>query len=109
VAIVPFKPEKLAAGADPIKSYEYLAMGLPVVLTGVYAPLGAEKLITRAVGVYEFEEAIRSGASQRDHTVQERKDFANRNTWDVRVGQLLRIIERNKQRVAEKRSLFRVE
>lgn len=31
VAIIPFKISKLADGVDPIKVYEYLAMGLPVV------------------------------------------------------------------------------
>ena len=29
--MIPFKPDRLAAGADPVKTYEYLAMGLPVV------------------------------------------------------------------------------
>ena len=51
VATIPFKPDRLAAGADPIKTYEYLAMGLPVVATGVYPPAGGEAFVTRAEGV----------------------------------------------------------
>jgi len=35
VGIVPFKESDLSRGADPIKVYEYLAMGLPVVVTGI--------------------------------------------------------------------------
>lgn len=35
VAVVPFKDSELSRGADPIKVYEYLAMHLPVVVTGI--------------------------------------------------------------------------
>jgi len=35
VGIVPFKESDLSRGADPIKVYEYLSMGLPVVVTGI--------------------------------------------------------------------------
>ncbi len=106
VAVVPFKPEKLAAGADPIKIYEYLAMRLPVVLTGVYAPLGAEGIVKRVEGVYAFEEAIRTGASQKDRLAEERIAFAKRNSWTNRLEQLLGIIESGEQRIDEKRALF---
>ncbi len=35
VGIVPFKPTTLSKGADPIKVYEYLTLGLPVVTTDI--------------------------------------------------------------------------
>ena len=35
VGIVPFKPSTLSKGADPIKVYEYLTLGLPVVTTEI--------------------------------------------------------------------------
>jgi hypothetical protein len=35
VGLIPFKPGPLARAVDPIKIYEYLYMGLPVVVTGI--------------------------------------------------------------------------
>lgn len=35
VALAPFKPGPLASAIDPIKVYEYLYLGLPVVCTGI--------------------------------------------------------------------------
>jgi glycosyltransferase involved in cell wall biosynthesis len=106
VAIVPFKPERLAAGADPIKTYEYLAMGLPVVVTGVFPPEGAERFVTRARGTDEFMEKVRQasaiGASERLQCVQ----FAKKCTWGKRLDSMLSVIRAGAQRVGEKRSLF---
>jgi glycosyltransferase involved in cell wall biosynthesis len=107
VAIVPFKPEKLAAGADPIKSYEYMAMGLPVVLTGVYPPPGTERLLRRVEGAYAFEKAIRAEAAEKDRLADVRREFAKRSTWAKRLEQLLGIIESGDQRITEKRALFK--
>ncbi len=63
VAIVPFKESELAAGADPIKIYEYLAMGLPVVVTGVFGPPGAEAWVHRATTVDEFASLLETAAA----------------------------------------------
>jgi hypothetical protein len=35
VAIAPFKPGPLASSIDPIKAYEYLYFGLPIVCSGI--------------------------------------------------------------------------
>ena len=35
IALIPFKFIELSKGVDPLKVYEYLAMGLPVVTTGI--------------------------------------------------------------------------
>jgi glycosyltransferase involved in cell wall biosynthesis len=106
VAIIPFKPEKLAEGADPIKSYEYMAMGLPVVMTGVFPPPGTERLLRRVEGVYAFEEAIRMEAAEKERLADVRIEFAKRSTWANRLNMLLGTIENSDQHIAEKRALF---
>jgi glycosyltransferase involved in cell wall biosynthesis/SAM-dependent methyltransferase len=103
VAIVPFRPGRLAAGADPIKVYEYLAMGLPVVVTGVTAPTGAEHLVRRAASTEEFLAAIAAAASEPDRG---RREFARRCTWEARVDALSRTLEERGQRVGEKLGLI---
>jgi glycosyltransferase involved in cell wall biosynthesis len=107
VAVIPFKPDRLAAGADPIKTYEYLAMGLPVVVTGVPAPAGAEELVDRVEGVEGFLAAIERAAARRDPAeIAARRAFAAGSTWDHRLESLLASLAAGCQRVTEKRALF---
>jgi polysaccharide pyruvyl transferase CsaB len=104
VALIPFKPDRLAAGADPIKTYEYLAMGLPVVVTGVYPPPGGEAFVARAEGVEDLLRAIEREAGRGSE--EERRAFAASCTWDHRLEAILGAVDAGRQRVAEKRALL---
>jgi polysaccharide pyruvyl transferase CsaB len=107
VAVIPFKPDRLAAGADPIKTYEYLAMGLPVVATGVHPPAGGEAFVTRAEGVESFVREIEKAAARRgEEEIAARRAFAASCTWDHRIEEMLGSIAEGRQRVAEKRGLL---
>lgn len=107
VAVIPFKPDRLAAGADPIKTYEYLAMGLPVVATGVHPPAGGEAFVTRAEGAGDFVRALAAAAARKSpDEVAARRAFAASCTWDHRLDALLASVEEGRQRVAEKQALF---
>ncbi|HKV10302.1 MAG TPA: glycosyltransferase, partial [Thermoanaerobaculia bacterium] len=107
VAIIPFKPDRLAAGADPIKTYEYLAMGLPVVATGVYPPSGGEAFVLRAEGAQGFVRALEEAAGRKEPgEADSRRAFAASCTWDHRLDALLATVEQGRQRVGEKRALF---
>jgi glycosyltransferase involved in cell wall biosynthesis len=106
VALIPFKPDRLAAGADPIKTYEYLAMGLPVVVTGVYPPPGGEAFVTRAEGIEEFLRTIEEAARGTAEKAAARSAFAASCTWDHRLEAILGAVESGRQRVAEKRALL---
>lgn len=106
VATVPFLPDRLAAGADPIKIYEYLALGLPVVVTGVHAPPGAEALVTRAEGVADFLHRVEHAAATRGSSSEERRAYAVANTWASRVDAMLTSVREGRQGVALKRRIF---
>lgn len=106
VAIVPFKTDRLAAGADPIKTYEYLAIGLPVVVTGVSAPSGGERFVTRADGIDGFVAALEHAAIDPDRDAAARRAFAASCTWGHRLDAMLAAVTRGDQRAAEKRALF---
>ena len=107
VAVVPFKAERLAAGADPIKTYEYLAMGLPVVTTGAFPPAGAEPLVKRAADLAEFLSLVEEAARTKERGRAERVAFAAGCTWEARALQILRELEspRN-EKVALQEALF---
>lgn len=106
VGIIPFKPERLAAGADPIKTYEYLAMGLPVVVTGVHPPPGGEEFVVRVDGADELVDAAQQAAALSDAHADRRREFAYTCTWDLRVRRLLDTASHRGQRVAQKDRLF---
>ncbi len=110
VAVIPFKPDRLAAGADPIKTYEYLAMGLPVVATGVHPPAGGEAFVARAEGTEGIEGFVReieqAAARRSEEETAARRAFAASCTWDHRIGEILGSLAAGRQRVAEKGALF---
>ena len=107
VGVVPFKAERLAAGADPIKTYEYLAMGLPVVTTGVFPPAGAENLVQRAAGLAEFLSLVEEAARTEERGREERVAFAAGCTWEARALQILRELEGSRnEKVALQEALF---
>lgn len=89
VAVVPFRAATLAAAADPIKTYEYLAMGLPVVVTGAKAPAGAQELVIEAEGLHGFLSAIEQAAATRTHGAEKRRQWAASQSWDARLCALL--------------------
>ena len=107
LAIVPFKKGPLADGVDAIKVYEYLAMGLPVVTTGVAPPAGAEEFVCRAESQDEFMTAIEQAAEAPGRLRQAAREYARRNTWSQRVDQLLLAIASQTQGVAVKQALWR--
>jgi glycosyltransferase involved in cell wall biosynthesis len=105
VAVVPFKPGRVADGTDAIKTYEYLAMDLPVVVTGIGAPEGAESLVTRASDLGDLLLKLERAALNRADSASERRQFAAHSTWEFRVDAILRHIAEGAQRVSEKRQL----
>ena len=106
VGIIPFKAGPLARAADPVKLYEYLAMGLPVVVSGVGAPPATEGMVFEAEGAEAFVDAVERAGSILDGRAEERRAFAATCTWQERVGQMLAMVEGRSQRIAEKVALF---
>jgi hypothetical protein len=82
-------------------------MGLPVVVTGVGAPPGAEALVRRATDLDSFVAAIEAAASEGPEAAARRRAFAATCRWEVRLGAILDLL-RDGQRVAEKRALVGV-
>jgi len=85
VGIIPFKKNSLTASVDPIKYYEYRAIGLPVLSTG----FGEMALRTGDAGVFICDEladlnelANQALAYKPDN--KEIQKFVAANTWDAR-------------------------
>jgi glycosyltransferase involved in cell wall biosynthesis len=106
VGIVPFRIGAVSKAADPIKTYEYLSLGLPVVTMGVDPPVGGEDFVLQSASLESFIENVHSAASSPKSLVEDRKAFARVSDWSKRAAAIESIIERGEQRILEKRSLF---
>jgi UDP-galactopyranose mutase len=82
-AIIPFTQTPVALHANPIKAYEYLAMGLPVVSSPIAELLGYRHVLEIARDSSEFiasvERCLRNPGSR--EAVQERISVAREHSW----------------------------
>jgi glycosyltransferase involved in cell wall biosynthesis len=93
VAIVPFVQDEVTRNADPIKVYEYLAAGVPVVATRLQA---LERLshVVRLAGspqgfLTELDAAVAEG---RETRAVERRAEAQKHTWAARFDEFERLV-----------------
>lgn len=87
VCWVPFKQNRVAEAADPVKIYEYLSLGKSVVTTpvGDTAEFGEVVSVGRTADEITFllRVAIEAGGAQQE----DRRAFAERNTWSARAAE----------------------
>ncbi|WP_232539738.1 MULTISPECIES: glycosyl transferase [Pseudomonas] len=85
VGLIPFKRNELTVSVDPIKYYEYRALGLPVVSTDFgemkFREEAAGTFISKSLG--DIGKLIVTAAKYRD-TCESSMNFINDNTWDAR-------------------------
>lgn len=90
VGIIPFKRDALVGAVNPVKAYEYLAAGLPVVMT----PMGGDELAT-APGVSTvdaadaFVAAVKAAYTTADEDRRSYAAWAETQTWDARARQIV--------------------
>jgi glycosyltransferase involved in cell wall biosynthesis len=94
VAVIPFRDEPVTYHADPIKAYEYLAAGVPVVATDLPALRRLQPLVRLAHGndafLSELDAAVAVG---REACARERQAEARRHSWESRFTQVRELIE----------------
>jgi len=89
VAIIPFKATPLTQATNPVKLFEYLSAGKPVVATDLQE-LRHYAQYARLASAPEQWLAEIEGALQEDTPalIQARLDFARQNTWAQRFAQI---------------------
>ncbi len=104
VCLLPRKQSDLTRHMDPIKVYEYLSLGKPVVASPMPELDRYADLVYQADGVDEFEAAIgaalaESGQQGSAERHQARRAVARANTWDRRVQQILEALRETDRRL----------
>lgn len=90
VCLLPLREIDFAYSCSPIQVFDYLAAGKPVVSTPVGQLEGWPGLVHVARGADAFVQKIETALGERTAAHHaERRAFAARNSWDVRVTQVL--------------------
>ncbi len=93
VALMPYRLNRWTAHIDPLKLYEYCAIGLPVVSTPIPAVARVEELVYVGQGE-AFVDAVGQALAEQDTSLRERRRaFAAQNSWDERVATVERLLQ----------------
>ncbi len=96
VAIIPFRRTPLTAATNPVKVYEMLAGGKPVVSVPIPEVAAMQPHVRVASTVEEFERAILEAMHDRDDA--SRRAFAREHTWEARFKTLEAAISQTRAR-----------
>jgi glycosyltransferase involved in cell wall biosynthesis len=93
VALIPYVANDYTRNCFPLKLYEYLAAGKPVVASGLPELAGMEPDVVLTTGLEEFVAAVESALRLREDGDRRRRvERAARNTWELRTERLLDLV-----------------
>ena len=93
IAIVPFRASPLTDAVDPIKVYEYLSAGLPVIGTDLAGIADFGPLVARCARPSDWPEAARLAMRTRSEGERgRRRSFAAGQLWSQRAGAFLEVL-----------------
>ena len=94
VVTIPFKIIPIIQACDPVKFYEYSALGKPTVTTPLPELARADHLAFFAKDAQEFISQIDNAYKMEDdvHFIEELQDFAKENTWTHRAEQFYDVL-----------------
>lgn len=84
VTIIPFKRTKLTEATNPVKVYEILASGKPIVSVPLPEVAALAPLVRLASNAAEFEREIEAALANPDEGIDDRRAFAKEQTWGRR-------------------------
>jgi len=94
VAIIPHKLDKFLAFTNPMKLYEYLACGKPVVATPGAGMEMFKDLVYIAKDPREFSEKINKALKEDSLELKEKRlEAVKKHSWKKRVEEMLKLIE----------------
>jgi len=90
VSIMPFIKNELVEAVNPVKIYESLAMGKPVIATRYQETEKFGEYIFMYENIEEFEKILLSLINKKENpdTIQKRIEFAVENSWEKRVNEI---------------------
>lgn len=94
--MIPYVHNQYTDSVFPLKVYEYLATGKPVISTRLPSIVSLHNVIDFAEGAHDFGAAVRSAISNDSPKKQaERIALASENSWESRVRSIVEILKGN--------------
>lgn len=86
VCIIPFKLTSLIKATSPVKIYEYLAAGKPVVTTNMPELEDYKSVIYKTSTPKAFTQAVKQALIEKSNTIKKtRQEIAKQHTWEMRA------------------------
>lgn len=99
VCLIPFIDSPLIKATHPVKFYEYLSSGKPVVSSKLPELIQYQDLCYLATDKEDYLQKIEIALNENNPKIRlMRIEFAKTNTWDVRVEELLKLMNILKSR-----------
>jgi glycosyltransferase involved in cell wall biosynthesis len=93
VCIAPYKINRHSQNMSPLKIYDYMACGKPIVSTNFPAAQMYKELIYIACTESEFTPLVEKALNEDNiNSIKKRRHVASMNTWDDRVKQISMLI-----------------
>ncbi len=90
VCILPNRINAYTDGNDPLKLYDYLATGKPIVATRTAGTERLTALIRVAADAASFVRAVEEALAEPDGALRrQRQEVARLHSWDVRIGEVV--------------------
>lgn len=100
VCIIPFKKDEVSDTIFPLKLFEYLGMGKPVVSTEFNLDLKefTGNTVVYAANANAYTEGVKTALLKGNEEIEERLQIAKENTWQQRVDQIAELIANHLER-----------
>lgn len=104
LGIIPFRVSSMTQAVNPIKMWEYLAAGIPVVSTNLPETSGYDDLVMTAASSEQFADCIRQALAINNTESRDRRRYlAKNNSWEMRARLVLSIIEEHLEKQGRSR------
>lgn len=97
VCVIPHKVDTLTDSMDPIKLYDYMATGKPVVSTSITEAMKFREVMKIAKSKEEFLSFLDDTVNDapNEEIIERQLKIAQENSWENRTSQLIKILEQN--------------
>ena len=93
VGLIPYLSNAYTRSCFPLKLYEYLAAGKPVVATGLPELAGMEPDVLLVSGAAAVVGSVERSLPFNSDNQRRRTEIAARNSWEARAERLLRLVD----------------